>query len=601
MVEEERVERRSMVGAPPTARKPPSTIRSSRAPRASALRHNARRKQGDESGDERDSGSERHDSEAGDVGEEESGAEEPVENETTGKPKRKRRRVHLTDYAARKKQREKEREKLRKAGLLEEPTAKAASAEPEEKKASPPAEPPEPIVKTPSVNSYSPLQLMADHLLRKIMLKDPEEYFAFPVTSSMASDYHNIISHPMDFSKMRQKIEDDAYQTITEMKTDAELIVSNALTYNNPNTVYHLAATRLSAVVKYYFSEQYLRYIFHTLPFANQIPLEKAGLVPLAVTTVKQEDRRRQALIDDMTGEDCLIAADPETRSRLSVRLPNAKLAFLDNKDGATVLNVIGEGEKKGLRLGDIIGPLEEGTPGMLSLGDHRLSGQSMITYLNYGPFASFAPQYDSTWATLTKEDSDLLLRTYGDRNTVADVMSLREIVSDAGAHFIKVVDDLLDTLTDGEHSRAMAELKDRNEVDTKVKDVEDIGELLDEVESLENLGVDVSFVQEIRENFAIGKPIDLQSQLDMSGRAVLDLARLQHKRLSQPPPITLTNVPTPSVVETQLAGNIQRQLTTQVATHAPPGEIVSAPAIHNAIGIQDELDMDIFGEFFVT
>uniref|UniRef100_A0A0R3Q0F6 Bromo domain-containing protein n=1 Tax=Angiostrongylus costaricensis TaxID=334426 RepID=A0A0R3Q0F6_ANGCS len=300
----------------------------------------------------------------------------------------------LTDYAARKKQREKEREKLRKAGLLEEPSAKAASAEPEEKKASPPAE------------AYSPLQLMADHLLRKIMLKDPEEYFAFPVTSSMASDYHNIISQPMDFSKMRQKIEDDAYQTITEMKTDAELIVSNALTYNNPNTVYHLAATRLSAVVKYYFSEQYLRYIFHTLPFANQVfPCIRTKL------EVKQEDRRRQALVDDMTGEDCLIAADPETRSRLSVRLPNAKLAFLDNKDGATVLNVIGEGEKKGLKLGDIIGPLEEGTPGMLSLGDHRLSGQSMITYLNYGPFASFAPQYDSTWATLTKEDSDLLLR----------------------------------------------------------------------------------------------------------------------------------------------------------------------------------------------
>lgn len=34
-----------------------------------------------------------------------------------------------------------------------------------------------------------------------------------------------------------------------------------------------------------------------------------------------------------------------------------------------------------------------------------------MITYLNYGPFSSFAPQYDSTWATLSKRDSDLLLR----------------------------------------------------------------------------------------------------------------------------------------------------------------------------------------------
>lgn len=29
--------------------------------------------------------------------------------------------------------------------------------------------------------------------------------------------------------------------------------------------------------------------------------------------------------------------------------------------------------------------------------------------------------------------------RTYGDRSTVADVMSLKEMVSDAGAHFIKV------------------------------------------------------------------------------------------------------------------------------------------------------------------
>ncbi|KHJ75733.1 hypothetical protein OESDEN_24651 [Oesophagostomum dentatum] len=112
-----------------------------------------------------------------------------------------------------------------------------------------------------------------------------------------------------------------------------------------------------------------------------------------------------------MTPDDCLRAADPAARPRLSTRLPNAKLAFLDNKDGATVLNVIGETEKKGIKLGDIVGPLEEGTPGMLSLGDHRLSGQSMITYLNYGPFASFAPQYDSTWATLTKSDSDLLLR----------------------------------------------------------------------------------------------------------------------------------------------------------------------------------------------
>uniref|UniRef100_W6ND92 Bromodomain domain containing protein n=2 Tax=Haemonchus contortus TaxID=6289 RepID=W6ND92_HAECO len=601
MGDEER-ERRSMVGAPPTARKPVlSSTRHARTPRASASRHGAKKKQEEESEEERESGSERQESEAGEAGEDDSGADEPAENETPGKPKRKRRRVHLTDYSARKKQREKEKEKLKKAGLFEEPQPKSESAEPEEKKSTPQPEAPEVVIKAPSVTKYTPLQLMADHLLRKVMSKDPEEYFAFPVTPSMAPDYHAIIAHPMNFSTMRQKIEDNVYETITEMRTDAELIVSNALTYNNPNTVYHLAATRLSAIVKYYFSEQYLRYIFHTLPFANQIPLEKAGLVPIAVTTHKVENRRRQVLVDDMTGEDCLRAADPTIRSKLSVRLPNAKLAFLDNKDGATVLNVIGETEKKGLKLGDIVGPLEEGTPGMLSLGDHRLSGQSMITYLNYGPFSSFAPQYDSTWATLTKRDSDLLLRTYGDRATVADVMSLRNMVSDAGAHFVKVVDDLLDTLTDGEHSRAMAELRKDGVEDVKSQDTEDLSELLSEVESLENLGVDVSFVQDIRESLSVSKPTDLQSQLEVSGRAVLDLARMQNKRLSQVPPITLTNAPPPTVIETQLAGNVQRQLATQVAAHVPPGEIVSAPAIHNAIGIQDELDMDIFGEFFVT
>ncbi|KHJ96794.1 Bromodomain protein [Oesophagostomum dentatum] len=236
MGEEERHERRSMVGVPPTVRKPPPAARPPRTPRVSALRQSAKRKHEDESEEERESGSERQDSEMGD-NEEDSGTEETTGSETPGKPKKKaRRRAHLTDYSARRKQREKEKEKLRKAGMLEEP-ATPAPAEQEEKKPTPPPETPEPVIKTPSVKKYSPLQLMADHLLRKVMSKDPEEYFAFPVTPSMAPDYHTIIAHPMDFSTMRQKIEDDAYQNITEMRTDAELIVSNALTYNNPNTV----------------------------------------------------------------------------------------------------------------------------------------------------------------------------------------------------------------------------------------------------------------------------------------------------------------------------------------------------------------------------
>ena len=38
---------------------------------------------------------------------------------------------------------------------------------------------------------------------------------------------------------------------------------------------------------------------------------------------------------------------------------------------------------------------------------------------MNYGPFSSYAPTYDSSFATLSKEESDLLLSTYGDETGI--------------------------------------------------------------------------------------------------------------------------------------------------------------------------------------
>lgn len=37
------------------------------------------------------------------------------------------------------------------------------------------------------------------------------------------------------------------------------------------------------------------------------------------------------------------------------------------------------------------------------------------MNYLSYGPYSSFAPSYDSSFSNITKEDTDLLLATYGD------------------------------------------------------------------------------------------------------------------------------------------------------------------------------------------
>lgn len=35
--------------------------------------------------------------------------------------------------------------------------------------------------------------------------------------------------------------------------------------------------------------------------------------------------------------------------------------------------------------------------------------------YTNYGAYSSYAPHYDSTFSNLSKEDTELVLSTYGD------------------------------------------------------------------------------------------------------------------------------------------------------------------------------------------
>ncbi len=89
-----------------------------------------------------------------------------------------------------------------------------------------------------------------------------------------------------------------------------------------------------------------------------------------------------------------------------------------------------------------------------------RLPNIIPISYLDYGPYASFAPQYESTWANLNKRDSDLLLSTYGDVQNVVSVMAMRQMVADFGEQLIKLVDDLLDGLTDNEHSKTIEQLE---------------------------------------------------------------------------------------------------------------------------------------------
>lgn len=41
------------------------------------------------------------------------------------------------------------------------------------------------------------------------------------------------------------------------------------------------------------------------------------------------------------------------------------------------------------------------------------------MSYVNYGPFTCYAPTYDSSFANISKDDSDLIYSFYGDESSL--------------------------------------------------------------------------------------------------------------------------------------------------------------------------------------
>jgi hypothetical protein len=107
----------------------------------------------------------------------------------------------------------------------------------------------------------SPLQTLLNYLLKKLQLKDPQEFFAWPVTDVIAPGYSSIIAHPTDFSTINKKIDDRDYKSVADFKADIKLMCDNAMTYNRSDTVYYKSAKRLWHVAQKIMSRVKWNYI----------------------------------------------------------------------------------------------------------------------------------------------------------------------------------------------------------------------------------------------------------------------------------------------------------------------------------------------------
>ena len=277
-------------------------------------------------------------------------------------------------------------------------------------------------------------------------------------------------------------------------------------------------------------------------------------------------------------------------------------MGFLkQRKDGTTNINILvgGEGvipgtKKRPVLLGQLCGKLAEGTGQIQGFREDRRNITKPVKPLYYGAFGSYAPSYDSAFSNLSKEESDLVYQTYGSDTAVQYAESVLDFVKDSD-YASHLVDSLLDLLTGGDHSktkRALDENKRLREEEEAVKTMMEVKPIdavkvdVDELRSLQDLGIDINFLDNMEEEIKISEERhELQQRLDSMCQLLQKLQQSQHSRLSQPPPVHLSQVVPPSEEEMQVAENISENLT-EMAKRVHPGDVAPVAGIRKALGV---------------
>lgn len=88
------------------------------------------------------------------------------------------------------------------------------------------------------------------------------------------------------------------------------------------------------------------------------------------------------------------------------------------SKDGTTSMQILVDTEnlcpERVVSVGAFTGKLQQGTGQLQRFREDRRNNAKVVKPLNYGTFCSFAPVYDSRFANLNKEETELVLNTYG-------------------------------------------------------------------------------------------------------------------------------------------------------------------------------------------
>ncbi|XP_057196620.1 bromodomain-containing protein 9 isoform X2 [Triplophysa rosa] len=415
------------------------------------------------------------------------------------KKKKAEKEKHLDDEERRRRKEEKKKKREREqsenaANVPVEPFTlpKPVEVVPEEKKrkrekveseseaeAEQQADRPVRACRTQQENESTPRQQLLEHFLRLLQRKDPHGFFAFPVTDAIAPGYSMIIKHPMDFSTMKDKIAANEYKTITEFKADFKLMCDNAMVYNRPETVYYKAAKKLLHTGFKMMSKQAAilgdddiapeEPVPEMMPVHTEYP-KKSKKQPVKEPIISDlyELEGNACSLTDSTAEEHVLAlvehAADEARDRINRFMPNSKIGYLKkDADGSlfyTVVNQDPETEADETHPVDLSSLANKLIPGLTSLGfkDDR---RHRVTFLS-SAYNTQTLQNNSIYPDLLPDERDMLYSAYGDETGVQCALSLQEFVKGCGSFTKRLVDDLLDTMTLGDHSKATVQIRQK-------------------------------------------------------------------------------------------------------------------------------------------
>ncbi|XP_049623879.1 bromodomain-containing protein 9 isoform X2 [Suncus etruscus] len=497
------------------------------------------------------------------------------------KKKKAEKEKHLDDEERRKRKREKEHGDSEAEADVFEP-GKKVEVEP------PPDRPVRACRTQPAENESSPIQRLLEHFLRQLQRKDPHGFFAFPVTDAIAPGYSMIIKHPMDFGTMKEKIVSNEYKSITEFKADFKLMCDNAMTYNRPDTVYYkLAKKILHAGFKMMSRERLLALkrsmsFMQAMDFSQQAALLGSEdtavegpvpeVVPVQVEAAKKSKRPSREVIScmfepegsacsltDSTAEEHVLAlaehAADEARDRVHRFLPGGKMGYLRRAgDGNLVYSVVNaaqpDADEEETHPVDLSSLSSKLLPGLTTLGfkDER---RSKVTFLS-STSSALSMHNNSVFGDLKSEETELLYSAYGDETGVQCALSLQEFVKDAGSYSKKLVDDLLDQITGGDHSRMLFQLRQRRSIPMKPPDdvkpgdtLGDGGSVLDfvSVKPYPDVSLDMTMLGTLGKVKKELEPEDGPLPLDETAKLLQELQEAQAERGGSRPSSNLSSL----------------------------------------------------------